>query len=136
MQLIVLRKEGPIKLKIEGERVEQVVFDYAISLLTEHGGFLQIETEFSFLESATSERIFFASESSKDIGRILPFVLHATVTDSAVDEMGNLTVDFDNGARLEVPFHAEYEAWNFVDKSKFRVVVSAEGGLTIWQGDN
>ena len=124
----------PAELKIEGERVEQVVFDYAVSLLTERGGFLQIETEFSVRESATSEPIFFMPESSKDIGRILPFVLHATVTNSDVDERGNLTVDFDNGGRLEVPFHAEYEAWNFVDKSKFRVVVSAGGGLTVWQG--
>lgn len=124
------------KLEIEGERVEQVVFDYAVSLLTERGGFLQIETEFSFLESATSEPAFFEPERSKDIGRILPFVIHATVINSDVDEMGNLTVEFDNGARLDVPFHAEYEAWNFVDKSKFRIAASAGGGLTIWQGDD
>ncbi|MHA3684153.1 DUF6188 family protein [Leucobacter sp. HY1908] len=125
-----------MKLKIEGERIEQVSFDYAVSLLTERDGYLQIETAFSLLESAANERSFFDPESSKEVGRILPFVLHATVTSALVDEKGNLALDFDNGARLEVPYHADYEAWNFVDKSGFRAVVSAGGGLTIWQGED
>jgi Family of unknown function (DUF6188) len=50
---------------------------------------------------------------------------------------GDIAIDFENGARLEVFTHsAGYESWAFCDYSGFELIAMGGGELSVWEMDS
>ncbi|MGH3799086.1 MAG: DUF6188 family protein [Pseudonocardiaceae bacterium] len=123
-----------MKLGLEGQSVTHETVDYAVTLNTNAGFEIRIETDF-FL--STPEGNFDLSPDSSDTqaaqGRAL---LHQTVTSSVAEESGVLSLDFSNGLRLRVDPHDSYEAWTVAGPGGMKVVSMPGGELAVWSPEN
>jgi hypothetical protein len=123
-----------MKLGLEGQSVTHETIDYTVSLNTDAGFEIRIETDFSL---RTPEGNFDLSPESSDMQTDrLQALLHQTVTSSIAEESGALSLDFSDGSRLHVGSHDSYEAWTVAGPGGMKVVSMPGGELAVWPPDN
>lgn len=117
-------------LPLLGQSVSRVSFDYAVTLLTDGGSELRIETAFSI---ATGEQATVIEPSSvADNAERLVALLgsHVETADTRAD--GSLRLSLSGGQTIEVLPHPEFEAWTFAGPGGVKAVATPGGGLTTW----
>jgi len=124
---------GSVNLGIVGQSVERVSFDYAVTLLTDDGAEIRIETVFSLRAPSGESVVVDPSQPGRGAELMMASILHNMITGVAVDEeVGSLVLDLMNGARLEVAPSESYEAWTFTGDHGLRVVAQPGGGVSTW----
>jgi hypothetical protein len=91
------------------QRVSQLRFDYAVTILGDKGDLVTIKRDFDFVTS-TGE----TQRSACDDGRpveTLEGLLHQAVTALQVTDGGMLNVSFEGGCRIAVGPDLQHEAW-------------------------
>ena len=112
------------------------MFDYAITLLTDKGAEIRIETDFSLRNPGGPIAVTISPEMRDQAAVILPAVLHETIRAAAAsNETGTLVLDFVHGVRLEVAANPDYEAWTVAAENGSKVVALPGGGLSTWDGN-
>lgn len=122
-----------MNLGIAGDFVERVAIDFAITLTTDNGAELRIETQFTWCsKDGTPEGIDPAEPV--ELTALVPSVLHKKITvATASDDTGALTIEFLDGSRINVPPNSMYEAWSLTRRDGMRVVAAPDGELSIWR---
>jgi len=121
-----------VNLGVVGQSVERISIDYAITLLTDGGAEVRIETTFSIRLPGRDVAVV---EPEHLVGGSawLAAVLHEMITEASVSEKtGTLMLGFANGTRLEVVAHESYEAWTYAGSDGSKVVAVAGGGASSW----
>lgn len=122
-----------MNLGIAGQSVEKVTFGYAVTLVTDKGVELRIETGFSIHVDGRSVVV-----DPEKVGVQAPLVLsrlHRMITaGTADDESGRLELSFVEGHRIEVHSTKFYEAWTCAAPDGTKVVAQPGGGLITWRG--
>ncbi|MCE7008984.1 DUF6188 family protein [Kibdelosporangium philippinense] len=97
---------------------------------------IQIETPFRLTLNASgpSRTAAVPIELNPERHEIVPAfsLLLARVTSAIAYKKGALQVDFDNGARLNVPPHPIYEAWNATGPGNLHIVAPPGNDLAVW----
>lgn len=120
-----------IEYAIEGQQIDRICVDYAVTLQTSDGAELRIETAFTLTRDDTPpvevnpECIGVAATHVLDLIRLR--VVWALIEDS-----GNLELHFDGGRRLMCPPHNDFEAWVLVAANGERIVCLPGGGTAHW----
>ena len=123
---------GPVNLGIAGQSIERVSLDYAVSLLTDGGAEVRIESSFWF-RTPTGEVVLVDPEMpGQGVEKFLA-MLHQMITEASVVEgTGTLVIEVVNGTRLEVAADESYEAWTFNDTDGLKIVALPGGGIATW----
>lgn len=121
--------------RIAGQSVERVSFDYAVTLLTDQGVELRIETGFSLLTPDGDIHLI----DPQRIGNQAEYViaaLHETITVATIeDRTGELTLEFISGRRIQVDSNESYEAWTLAGPGGAKFVSLPGGGLGTWRSE-
>lgn len=126
---------GTVNLGIVGHSVERVAFDFGVTLVTDGGAEIRIETAFTFRTADRANAVLDPAEPG-DSAAVLPSVLHEMITGATADDAtGSLVLEFVHGARLEVLPSDAYEAWSFTTQGGVRAVALPGGGLSTWESD-
>lgn len=121
-----------MNLGIVGQSVERVSFDYAVTLLTDGGAEIRIETAFSLRAPSGESVVVDPSQPGRGTELVIS-ILHNMITGVTVEEqVGSLVLDLMNGARLEVAPTESYEAWTFTGDHGLRIVAQPGGGVSMW----
>jgi hypothetical protein len=114
-----------------GHVIEQVVFDYAVSLADDTGALLRLEQD---VEVTTPEgTVTVDPEHAAAHAPLFVALLHRVVLSAVADEDGTLRVTVGGGPALVVRPNERYEAWTFTSHSgRDRVVCLPGGGLATW----
>lgn len=123
---------GSVNLGIVGQSVERVSFDYAVTVMTDGGAEIRIETAFT-VRAPSGESVLVDPERPGKGAELITAILHDMITGAAAeDEIGSLVLDLMNGSRLEVAPSESYEAWAFTGDHGLRVVAQPGGGISTW----
>jgi hypothetical protein len=129
---VTSRPRRTVKLGIVGQSVERVSFDYAVTLLTNAGAEIKIETAFS-LRGPRKQTIFVDPIRPVGATELTISILHMKLADATVDQVaGSVVLIFDNCARLEGPADESYEAWTFAGDNGIKIVSQPGGGVNTW----
>jgi hypothetical protein len=121
-----------VNLGIAGQSVERISFDYAVTLQTDGGAEIRIETEFS-LRMPSGEVDVVEPERLGGGAERLTAILHEMITGASVAESdGTLVLEFVNRVELQVSSSEAYEAWTFTAPGGLKVVALPGGGVTSW----
>jgi hypothetical protein len=118
--------------------VTQVRIDHALTLLVEGGASVTIAQAASLITGSTDG----GGGGGGDVHELVPdrqqvepalalFGLH--VLSAVAFRSGALLVEFEGGARLDVPSDGAYEAWNASGPGPILVVAQPGGGLAVWR---
>jgi hypothetical protein len=118
-------------LRLEGQRVTKVCFDYAVTLATESGFELRLETLF-VIHDPDDEQASVDPEAPRELAAHVLEILQQLIDSADVEPSGALTVRFVDGHEIVVPPHPEFEAWSVVGPSGQRVVCLPGGGFSEW----
>jgi hypothetical protein len=114
--------------------VTQVRVDHALTLLLEGGASVTIEAAAALTTGPVDAGPADVHELVPDRQQVEPalalFGLH--VSSAVAFRSGALLLEFDGGARLEVPSGGAYEAWNASGPGPILVVAQPGGGLAVW----
>lgn len=125
-----------MNLGIVGQSVERVAFDFAVTLITDDGAEIRIETAFTLRTPNGASAVIDPAEPG-DPAAVLTSVLHEMITGAtANDATGSLDLEFVHGGRVEVLPSDAYEAWSFTAQGGVRAVALPGGGLSIWGADH
>jgi uncharacterized protein DUF6188 len=123
-----------VNLGIAGQSIERVCIDHAVTLLTNDGAEIRIETVFS-LRTPGGELLLVDPERPGQTGEAVPWMLHEVIAGATADDIGTLILDLINGTRLEVAPNDSYEAWGLTRRDGFKLVARPGGGLSTWAPD-
>ena len=116
-------------LELQGQRIIQERLDFALSLHTDTGYEIHIETDFSL--HTPGGDFSFSPESGIDQEKYRP-LLDKTISSSTAKESGVLDLGFTDGATLRVKPNETYEAWTVAGPHVRKVVCMPRGELAIW----
>ena len=119
-----------MELELEGQRVTQESVDFAVSLRTDAGYEVRIETDFS-MHTPNGDFDFSLGTSSLEPDKF-PSLLQHTVTSSVAEKSGGMVLGFDDGASLRVEPHEEYEAWTIAGPHGKKIVCMPGGEVAVW----
>lgn len=126
---------GKLILGLAGQTISRIVFDFAITLATEEGSELRIETRFSFRDPAGMLWIVEPSGVGPVAVPLLS-LLHGVIdTSVAREDSGNLILQLRDGSRIEVCSDVAFEAWTFAGPTGEKLISSPGGGLSYWSPD-
>ncbi len=113
-----------------------VTRSYAVSLSFTAGGFLQVETGFSLTLHDGRTLIMSVKDLSVETESV-PVELHdliGAVTKRILvnEEHGSLLVEFEDGSRLDVPAHPDFEAWTLAWRGGKMMISMPGAGIGIW----
>lgn len=121
-----------MNLGIVGQSIERVSLDYAVTVLTDGGAEIRIETVFT-VRASSGESVLVDPVRPGRGAELITAILHERITGAAVEEgTGSLALDLMNGSRLEVAPSESYEAWTFAGDHGLRVVAQPGGGISTW----
>ncbi|MCW2540071.1 MAG: hypothetical protein JWN95_1796 [Frankiales bacterium] len=124
-----------MNLRIVGQSIERVSFDYAVTVLTDGGAEIRIETAFS-LRAPSGESVVVDPSQPGRATELMTSLLHNMITGAEVnEESGTLVLDLMNGTRLEVGPSKSYEAWTFTGECGLKAVARPGGGVSTWTPD-
>lgn len=108
-------------------------FDYAVSITTDGGTRLTIETDFT-LERATDGAQLVAPEHVTT-REPLQSLVGQTIRDLSATDHGRLVIGFSGGDTIVVEPDAAYEAWGIRAPNGFQVIAIPGGGVAVWDAD-
>lgn len=120
-----------MNLNIDGQTLNRICFDYAVSFLMSSGSEVRVETAAIF-EVPDAAELHFEPQSSGSVSMGLLQLLQRTIVRAEAFDDGMLVIEFDSGAMLTVKPHHSYEAWGFVGPSGVKVISNPGGGITTW----
>jgi hypothetical protein len=117
----------------EGQQVQRLCFDYAVSIEAADGAVLRIEAPFEF--SPSGDEPF----QTVDPGRLaqstpLFSVLNDDIVHVSVNEQGALFIRFAKGQALRCEPDRHFEAWSIVAPSGEQMVCLPGGGVSVFPG--
>ena len=119
-------------LELNGQWVVALCFDAAITLRTNAGTELKIETTCSL---KTHERAHVIDPTNLgDSCVVLLEQLNQSIATSHTSDAGDLVVRFSKGSELTVSPDDYFEAWTLNEPNGRLVVCLPGGGLTVWGG--
>ena len=113
------------------QRITRVCIDHAVTLLTDGGFEVRLETPFSLTRADGSTRI---DPRDREAAAGVLSLLHEVIEAAEFEPSGQLTIAFSDGTRLVASPHAQFEAWVVTDSSGGRVVCLPGGGVSEWSG--
>jgi hypothetical protein len=121
-----------VNLGISGDLVTRVSFDFAITLHTDSGNELRLETDFDFIP-AIGDPVHIVPANAQEKASVILCLLNARVLSAvANDQNGELAIDFGPAGRLLVPAEGSYEAWALTSQHGLAYNAIAGGGLAAW----
>ena len=123
--------------QLHGAVVTQLRVDNALTLVLsgsadlEPASLLRIEGSFVYLDRAGDEYDFADDYPKVALGSALD-LFNETVAGVAVSAVGDLTLDFDSGARIRVPVDPRFEAWTLSAHGQATLVSPPGGGPPVW----
>lgn len=121
-----------VNLGVVGQSIERVVFDFGVTLISDDGAEIRIETAFT-LRTLEGAIVVIDPAELGESAAVLPAVLHEMITRATADEVtGSLELEFVHGSRVEVLPSDAYEAWSFTAQDGSRAVALPGGGLSTW----
>jgi hypothetical protein len=120
-------------LGLTGQSVVRVIFDYAVTLLTDNDVELRIETGFSIRPSDAAP-VEVAAGATASMSSVL-ILLHHKFTSSTCENSGLLSLEFDNGAVVRVSPDATYEAWTLAGPHGEKIVCLPGVILSEWKSN-
>src|ERR1022692_2862519 len=121
----------PIPVSLTSQLVTRISFDYAITLLTEEGVELRLETQFTFTEP-DSEPIVIDPERPDAAALKVLGLLHKVIRAFHVAESGSLVLAVEGGSGIRTEADDAYEAWTIAGRRGEKVVCLPGGELAIW----
>lgn len=124
-----------MRLPLAGRTVSRVAFDHAVSLLTDDGAELRVQTAFSF--GADPARMV-VIDPERDVAAhagVLVDLRGRAITAAGADDDGALAVRFATEAVLQVPPDSSYEAWTLTGPQGSLVVCLPGGGVAVFEPD-
>lgn len=118
-------------LRLDGQRVTKVCFDYAVTFHTESGFELRFETPFVICDTDGTRTSIDPDVPSELASRVLE-LLQRLIDSADVEPSGALTISFVDGQELEVSPHPEFEAWTVIGPRGERVICLPGGGVSEW----
>ena len=119
-------------LQLVGEQVSRCSLDYRFTLEFLEDGFAFISVACPFDLVQAGRKVTLDPEDLDKIGRAFCLV-RKTVEAAHAHEDGTLDVTFEDGYRLTVPPHPQYEAWEGGFPNGLKLVALPGGGLAIWR---
>jgi hypothetical protein len=119
-----------MELGLEGQTVTQVSADFTVSLITDANYEVRIETVFSMHTPDGDVNFPLGTDAIDPV--LVRLLLRQTVTSSAAEESGALTIDLSGGISLRVEPHEIYEAWTIAGPGGKKIVCMAGGELAVW----
>ena len=119
-------------LGLEGRKVTQANVDFTLSLITNTGHEVRIETDFSMLTPDGDLHFSLGTDSIDQA----PFhsLIGQAVTSSMAENSGTLVLAFGDRTSLRVEPHDAYEAWTIAGPGGEKIVCMPGGELAIWPG--
>lgn len=114
------------------QSVTQVRFDYAVTLLTDDGTQLRVESRFALRESASGDSLFVDPERAGPYASKIVALLGKRIVESVIEPGGSIEIEFEGGINLRVEPDAHYEAWDLNVGDGSKAVCLPGGGLAIW----
>lgn len=121
-----------MQLKLKGQTVSRVCFDYGLVIQMSSDCELRIETTANFRE-AGQPSIRFAPETPGAVAMQLVQLMRREVSRAEVSSSGTLSLIFSDETELVVPPDSDYEAWQLIGPD-WRVVCMPGGELATWSG--
>lgn len=122
-----------LALGLEGQSVTQTVSDYTVSVQTDAGVEVRIETDFSL---RTPNGVIHYSPGAPDApSDDVQALVRKKVEHAAVEESGALTISFESGIALRVEPDESYEAWTVAGPGARKVVCMPGGEIASWALD-
>ena|SRR5450432_3013239 len=121
----------PIPVSLTSQLVTRISFDYAITLLTEEGIELRLETQFTFTEP-DSEPIVIDPERPDAAAMKVLSLRHKVIRAFDIAESGNLILAVESGSGIRTEPDDDYDAWTIAGLRGEKVVCLPGGGLAIW----
>jgi Family of unknown function (DUF6188) len=112
-------------LELDGQQVTGQEAEFSLTLRTDRGSELQIETAYSV---RTAGEIVSITPGESDP----PSLVDEKIKTATASDSGQLEVVFESGVVLRVEPDPDFEAWTFVAPDGKRVVSMAEGELAVW----
>jgi hypothetical protein len=121
-------------LHLQGQSIGRESFEYAVSLKTDAGFELQIETPLSVETSVGKnvEVVEITPERPDLQGGHLLALLHKEIESSTVEDSGALVLVFVNGVRLRVEPSEHYESWTLTGARGEKYVCMPGGEVARW----
>jgi hypothetical protein len=117
---------------IVGEQIEIVSFDWAVSLTTDEGTHLRIESPFTIADKDGSSRWVNPQSPVDDDSMVVGLVHDSIHAFDVVESESRLTVQFASGKRIIVESSDDYEAWTLTWANGGRLVQLPGGGFAFW----
>ncbi|WP_051637706.1 DUF6188 family protein [Rhodococcus sp. UNC363MFTsu5.1] len=117
-------------LRMTGDVVSRLCFDFAVTVVTDRGFELSIGSDFIFNPSV-GEPVEVSPEGLTNREVLLQLFQEPIVT-ALASEDGSLVLNFAGGQSLAVQPDTDYEAWTLSGTNGFRVVATPGGGLATW----
>jgi hypothetical protein len=114
-------------LELDGQQVTAQETGFNLTLRTDAGAEIQVETAYSVRTNDGAVTIVPGESSTQP-----PSFAEQKISSAIASDSGRLEVFFESGAVLRVEPDADYEAWTFVAPDGRRVVSTAEGELAVW----
>lgn len=117
-------------IDLEGQSVTQVDCDYTVSVHTDGGYEIQIESSFSF-RTRDQEAVITPGESdqSADYANSL---FRRKIARAEFSDTGTLCIAFVDGGELRVNPDDTYEAWTVTGPAGYKAVCMPSGEVAVW----
>jgi hypothetical protein len=124
----------PVPLDLIGQRIERILLDYAISLLTDRGVEIKLETPFTLSTAGQLTETVDPARPASGMARLVG-LLHQVVTEASVLEgTGTLLLAFSGGLGVQIDPAESYEAWTIAGPDGVISVSLPGGGYANWAG--
>lgn len=132
MSPLVRRHQGDgwnISLEDSGLRVQ---VDFALTLLTTDGFAFRIEQPLVLTDPLGREHLLIPDGDPMKLAPVLALARTNLSQASAFDD-GRLELDFENGAKIQVPCGEDFEPWEAYGPEGLKLVAVPGGDLSIWR---
>ena len=122
-----------MKLGLEGQTIDAISLDFAVTIRTNAAAVLRIGTGLVIHGPGGS----MATVQADDVGPTsssLVGILHRTITSAEVDDDGTFRLTLEPELHVEVRPDDDYEAWTYNGADGQKLVALPGGGLAVWDG--
>lgn len=121
-----------IPVSLTSQRVTLVCFDYAITLVTDGGIQLRLETQFTLTEPDSEPIVIDPQQPGAAALKMLGLLHQVIRSFSVAEESGTLVLIAEGGSELRIEANDAFEAWTIAGRRGEKVVCLPGGGLAIW----
>lgn len=121
-----------MKYSIQGQQVQRLCFDYAVSIETSDGAVLRIETPFQLSQSGEDPFQTVDPEHLEQSGSSLFSLINGEIGSASISDWGALSIRFAKGQLLLCEPNSQFEAWSIASPSGEQMVCLPGGGVAVW----